>query len=183
MGIVWTIGHSTRSIDDLILVLRAYHIELVVDVRRFPGSRRLPQFSAEFLEKSLADSGIDYRWNPALGGRRRADSTMDDSAWQNAAFKAYAQHTETEEFSHGLNELLMLSEGLNTAIMCAELLWWRCHRRIISDVLLSLGVSVTHIRDELHADVHKIIPPARIVDGSLTYSVLGDSGPSPHRQA
>jgi uncharacterized protein (DUF488 family) len=95
---------------------------------------------------------------------------MENSAWQNAAFRAYAQHTTTEEFSDGLNELLMLSGGLRTAIMCAEVLWWRCHRRIISDVLLSLGVPVTHIRDESHADVHKFIPPARIVDGSLTYS-------------
>jgi uncharacterized protein (DUF488 family) len=167
---IWTIGHSTRSIDDLIAVLAAYQIELVVDVRRFPGSRRVPQFSAEFLEKSLAAAGIGYCWIPALGGRRRADSTMDNSAWQNSAFKAYAQHMETEEFSDGLNELLMLSEGCNTAIMCAELLWWRCHRRIISDVLLSLGISVIHIRDESHADAHKLGPPARIVDGSLTYS-------------
>jgi uncharacterized protein (DUF488 family) len=171
MTTVWTIGHSTRSIDDLIAVLRAFHIELVADVRRFPGSRRLPQFSAEALEKSLADAGIAYRWIPALGGRRRPDSTMDNSAWQNAAFRAYADHTKTEEFSDGLNELLMLSEGLNTAIMCAEVLWWRCHRRIISDVLVSLGVSVIHLRDESHADAHRLGPPARIVDGSLTYSV------------
>jgi uncharacterized protein (DUF488 family) len=168
---VWTIGHSTRSIDELIAALAAYNIELVVDVRRFPGSRRLPQFSAESLEKSFAAAGIAYRWIPALGGRRRADSTMDNSAWQNAAFRAYAQHTETEEFSDGLNELLMLSEGMRTAIMCAEVLWWRCHRRIISDVLVSLGISVIHIRDESHADEHKLGPPARIADGSLTYSV------------
>lgn len=167
---IWTIGHSTRSIDDFIAVLQAYRIELVADVRRFPGSRRLPQFSAEALEKSLADAGIGYRWIPSLGGRRRADSTMENSAWQNAAFRAYAHHTTTEEFSDGLNELLMLSEGLRTVIMCAEVLWWRCHRRIISDVLLSLGVPVIHIRDESHADPHKLGPPARIVDGSLTYS-------------
>lgn len=183
MGTIWTIGHSTRSMDDLIAVLSAYNIELVADVRRFPGSRRLPQFSAESLERSLADAGIGYLWIPALGGRRRADSTMDNSAWQNAAFRAYAQHTDTDEFSDGLNELLMLSEGLRTAIMCAELLWWRCHRRIISDVLLSLGVSVIHIRDESHAGAHKIILPARIVDGSLTYSVPDGAGTSPHRQA
>lgn len=170
MTTVWTIGHSTRSIDDFIAVLAAFQIELVADVRRFPGSRRLPQFSAESLEKSLADAGIGYRWIPALGGRRRSDSTIDNSAWQNAAFRAYADHTNTEEFSDGLNELLMLSEGLNTAMMCAELLWWRCHRRIISDVLVSIGVPVIHIRDESHADAHKLGPPARIVNGSLTYS-------------
>ncbi len=168
---MWTIGHSTRSIDQLIAVLAAYEIDLVADVRRFPGSRRLPQFSAESLERSLAGAGIDYRWIPALGGRRRADSTTHNSAWRHAAFRAYADHLMTEEFSDGLNELLMLSEGLNTAVMCAEILWWRCHRRIISDVLASLGESVIHIRDESHFDVHKLAAPARILEGALVYTI------------
>jgi uncharacterized protein (DUF488 family) len=172
MNTVWTIGHSTRSIDDLIQVLRSYDIELVADVRRYPGSRRLPQFSAESLEKSLADAGIDYRWIPALGGRRRSESNSQDSAWKHPAFRAYAEHIMTDEFSDGLNELLMLSEGLNTAIMCAEVLWWRCHRRIISDVLVSLGMNVVHIRDESHSDNHKLAPPARLIGGSLVYTIV-----------
>ena len=172
MNTVWTIGHSTRSIDELIHVLKSYDIELVADVRRYPGSRRLPQFSAESLEKSLPEAGIDYRWIPALGGRRRAVTDSPDSAWTHPAFRAYAEHITTDEFSEGLYELLMLSQGLNTAIMCAEVLWWRCHRRIISDVLVSLGVNVIHIRDESHSDNHKIAPPARIVGGSLAYTIV-----------
>lgn len=141
-------------------------------MRRFPGSRRLPQFSSESLEKSLADSGITYRWIPALGGRRRATSTTSNSAWHNAAFRGYADHILTEEFSEGLYELLMLSRGLNTAIMCAEVLWWRCHRRIISDVLVSLGLTVVHIRDETHSEIHKLAPPARLVNGTIAYTIV-----------
>ena len=97
--------------------------------------------------------------------------TADASAWRNAAFAAYADYIATEEFSDGLNELLMLSEGLKAAVMCAEILWWRCHRRIISDVLVSLGESVIHIRDELHFDTHKLNAPARILKGTLVYTI------------
>src|SRR4029079_5737166 len=128
-------------------------------------------FSSESLENSLPSSGIAYCWIPALGGRRRPISTADDSAWRNDAFRGYADHIATEEFSDGLFELLMLSGGLNTAIMCAEVLWWRCHRRIISDVLVSLGRSVVHIRDESHSEIHKLAPPARRVAGRLVYTI------------
>ena len=169
---VWTIGHSTRTIEEFMAVLESYHIELVVDVRRFPGSRRLPQFGSEALEKSLVSAGIDYQWIPALGGRRRAAPDMENSAWTHPAFRSYSAHMMTEEFSDGLSELLMLSEGLNTAIMCAEVLWWRCHRRIISDVLVSLDVNVVHIRDESHSDNHRISPPARIAGGTLVYTIV-----------
>ena len=157
--------------DEFIGVLKAFDIELVADVRRFPGSRRLPQFSAESLEKSLAESGIGYRWIPALGGRRRPLSPTSDSAWRHAAFRGYADHIGTEEFSDGMFELLMLSSGLNTAIMCAEVLWWRCHRRIISDVLVSLREMVIHIRDESHAEIHRLALPARPMDGTLVYTI------------
>jgi len=152
---VWTIGHSTRSIEDFIEVLNAYEIELVVDVRRFPGSRRLPQFSSESLARSLEQSGIAYCWIEALGGRRRPSPTSENTVWRHPAFRAYADHTFTEEFAEGLMELLMVSRGMNTAVMCAEVLWWRCHRRIISDVLVSLGLSVIHIRDATYHDAHK----------------------------
>jgi uncharacterized protein (DUF488 family) len=152
---VWTIGHSTRSIENFIEVLTAYEIELIVDVRRFPGSRRLPQFSSESLARSLEHQGIAYCWIEALGGRRRPSPTSENTAWRHPAFRAYADHTFTEEFAEGLTELLMVSRGMNTAVMCAEVLWWRCHRRIISDVLVSLGLSVIHIRDASHQDIHK----------------------------
>jgi uncharacterized protein (DUF488 family) len=166
---VWTIGHSTRSAPELLQCLAAYDIELVADVRRLPGSRRLPQFDAETLEATLRAHGIDYHWFPDLGGRRRSTGGPTDSAWRHPAFRAYAQHTESEEFAEGLFELVMLAGGLRTAVMCAEVLWWRCHRRLIADVLVSVGFPVVHIFAPGHAEPHKLTPPARIVDGVLTY--------------
>lgn len=166
---VWTLGHSVRTIDAFVAALAAHGIELVADVRRFPGSRRLPQFSAPRFEASLAEAGIAYRWIPALGGRRRADPSAPDNAWRHPAFRAYAAYVDTEAFADGLFDLLMDAEGLRTAIVCAEVLWWRCHRRIIADVLASLGAPVVHIRDERHAEPHRLAPPARIVHGRLTY--------------
>jgi len=166
---IWTVGHSTRTADELIAVLDAYAIELVVDVRRFPGSRRLPQFSADALDASLAAHGIAYRWLASLGGRRRAGADSANTGWRHPAFRAYADHVATEEFAEGLTELLMLAQGLRTAVMCAEVLWWRCHRRIIADVLSVLGVQVVHIRDAQVAEVHVVRTPARVMDGRLTY--------------
>jgi uncharacterized protein (DUF488 family) len=166
---VWTIGHSTRSIEEFLDVLAAYDIELVADVRRFPGSRRLPQFSPPAFENALAARHVAYAWLPSLGGRRRTDPASSNVGWRHAAFRAYADHTATEEFAAGLFELLMLAKGLRTAVMCAEILWWRCHRRIIADVLVSLGITVVQIRDERTASVHRLAPPARLVGGRLTY--------------
>jgi uncharacterized protein (DUF488 family) len=150
-------------------VLDAYGIELVVDVRRFPGSRRLPQFSGDALGASLEAHGIAYRWLAALGGRRRPDAASTSPGWRHPAFRAYADHVATEEFAAGLMELLMLAQGLRTAVMCAEVLWWRCHRRIIADVLVVIGVEVIHIRDVGTAEAHRLELPARVVDGRLTY--------------
>src|SRR3954464_10387710 len=166
---VWTIGHSTRSAAELLDCLTRYDIQLVADVRRLPGSRRLPQFDAETLAASLNAHGIDYRWLPALGGRRRSPTGPSDSAWRHPAFRAYAEHMESEEFADGLFELVMLAGGLRTAVMCAEVLWWRCHRRIVADVLVSLGVTVVHIRDARLAEPHRLAPPARMDRGRLTY--------------
>jgi uncharacterized protein (DUF488 family) len=167
---VWTLGHSTRPIDEFLALLAAHQIELVADVRRFPGSRRLPQFTRAALEESLVAHGIAYHWFPALGGRRRPDPASTNSAWRNASFSAYADHLATEEFANGLFELLMAAHGLRTALMCAEVLWWRCHRRLIADVLTSLGVTVIHVRDRHLADVHRLIAPARLVGKVLTYA-------------
>ena len=167
---VWTVGHSTRSAEEFLAALDAYGIELVVDVRRFPGSRRLPQFSAETLGASLEAHGIAYRWLAALGGRRRSDAASTNTGWRHPAFRAYADHVATEEFAEGLTELLMLAPGLRTAVMCAEVLWWRCHRRIIADVLVVLGIDVVHIRDVGIAEAHVVGPPARVVDGRLAYA-------------
>jgi uncharacterized protein (DUF488 family) len=167
---IWTIGHSTRPAEDVIAILETHAIEAVVDVRRFPGSRRLPQFNSRTLAKNLAKHRIDYRWVPALGGRRRSSMDAPDTGWRHPAFRAYAEYAMTDEFADGLFELTMIAGGLRTAIMCAEVLWWRCHRRIIADVLTSLGVRVEHLRDERGAELHRLAPPARIAGGVLTYS-------------
>jgi uncharacterized protein (DUF488 family) len=163
------VGHSTRSLEDLVDTLKAYDIELLVDVRRFPGSRRLPQFGSAELKAALESNGIAYLWLESLGGRRPAHRDSHNLGWTNSAFRGYADHTETEEFAEGLFELLNVAEGLLTAIMCAEVLWWRCHRRIVSDVLVSLGYDVIHIRDAKVSERHRLSAPGRMVDGVLSY--------------
>ena len=169
---LWTIGHSVRPLDEFLAVLAACDIELVADVRRYPGSLRLPQYAGPALDASLATAGIAYRLLPDLGGRRRPDPDSRNDGWRHAAFRAYADHAATEAFAQGLFELLMIARGLRTAVMCAEVLWWRCHRRIIADVLVSLDVRVLHIRDVRHVEPHRLAPPARVVGGRLTYAAV-----------
>jgi uncharacterized protein (DUF488 family) len=173
---VYTVGHSTRSIEELLALLERHDVELLADVRRFPGSRRLPQFASEALAASLATRGIAYRWLPDLGGRRRPDPDSPNVGWRHPAFRAYADYLATEPFAEGLFELLMLAGGLRTAIMCAEVLWWRCHRRLISDVLVSLGIEVLHIGAGPSAEPHRLSAPARLVRGALRYD---DAAPTP----
>ena len=171
---IWTIGHSTRTSEELRDALRAYEIELVADVRRFPGSRRLPQFGHDALRDDLTAHGFAYCWIPALGGRRRPNPDSENLGWRHPAFRAYADHIASEEFAGGFFELLMLARGLRTAIMCSEVLWWRCHRRLISDVLVSLGIGVTHIRDAKASEEHTISAPGRLVDGQLSYRAIAN---------
>lgn len=166
---IWTIGHSTRSSNEFVNVLRAHEIEAVLDVRRLPGSRRLPQFDASTLSRTLLENGIAYHWIPALGGRRRPSPDSPNRAWRNASFRAYADHVAGEEFADGLFELLVVANAVRAAVMCAEILWWRCHRRIIADVLTSIGYRVDHLRDEGPAEPHRLMPPACLVGGALTY--------------
>jgi uncharacterized protein (DUF488 family) len=168
---VWTVGHSTRTSAEFRRLLTLHKIELVADVRSFPGSRRLPHFGAKILERDLARAGIAYQWIPELGGRRRPNPTSINQGWRHSAFRAYADHIATEEFAVGIMELIMLATGLRTAIMCSEVLWWRCHRRIISDVLVTLGVRVIHLRDDGPGEPHRLGPPARMVRGTLTYAL------------
>ena len=167
---VFTVGHSTRTIEELVAILRAHGIELLVDVRRFPGSRRMPQFGSSELDASLRESGIGYRWLPSLGGRRTPRPDSINTAWRVDGFRGYADHIPTDEFAEGLFELLMLAQGMRTAIMCAEALWWQCHRRLISDVLVSIGARVLHIRDSGSPEEHSIGPPGRLIDGALSYA-------------
>jgi len=165
---IWTVGHSSRSLAEFLGVLASFEIDVVADVRRFPGSRAHPQFQRDALAASLRAAGIDYLPLPALGGRRRPVSDAA-SAWRNEAFRGYADHLDTEEFAGGLFELLMFAGGLRTAVLCAEVLWWRCHRRMIADVLVSLGAEVEHILDRGASQPHRLAPPARLARGVLTY--------------
>ena len=167
---VWTIGHSTHPLEAFVEILHAHRIEAVVDVRRFPGSRRHPQFGAEPLGARLCADGIEYHWVPQLGGRRRPANDVEGSAWRHPSFRAYAQHLRSEEFAQGLDVLLHVACACRSAIMCSELLWWRCHRALIADALLAIGWRVTHIRTATASSAHRYTSPARVVDGELTYT-------------
>ena len=166
---IWTIGHSTRSLDEFTALLAQHDIEAVADVRRHPGSRKLPWFAREQLEISLPGRALTYRWIPALGGRRRPRPDSPNTVWRNTSFRGYADHIESPEFSSGLDELLQLASRLRTTLMCAELLWWRCHRALISDVLKVGDIDVVHIVDEKQTVVHPYTSAARVADGRLSY--------------
>ena len=169
---IWTVGHSTRSADEFNNLLTAHQIRNLVDVRSLPGSRRHPQFNQKNLSESLRTVGIEYHHLPALGGRRRPKADSKNTAWQNASFRAYADHMESEEFAEGVKSLLELARRNFTAIMCAEALWWRCHRGLIADYLKANGFSVVHIIGASHTEEHPFTTAARIVDGHLSYEGL-----------
>ena len=171
---IWTIGHSTRSADEFNQILPAHGIRALVDVRSFPGSRRYPQFNKPELARSLEAIGILYAHNPRLGGRRRPNPDSKNTAWKNASFRAYADHLESEEFKQGVEKLLEVASTSRTAIMCAEALWWRCHRSLIADYLKSKGFNVIHILDGKKTEAHPYTPAARIVEGRLSYAGLLD---------
>lgn len=169
---IWTVGHSTHSAEEFIQILKSHSLEALVDVRSFPGSRRYPHFNKEQLSQSLAASSIDYYHFPSLGGRRKPKAESRNTAWKNASFRAYADHMESADFKKGIEELQELSALRRTAVMCAEALWWRCHRSLISDYLKALGVEVNHIADEKRTEVHPYTSAARIVEGRLSYEGL-----------
>ena len=169
---IWTVGHSTRTAEDFGQILLAHNIQTLVDVRTYPGSRRYPQFNKSALADFLTNLGIDYIHEPRLGGRRSAQPDSHNTAWRNAQFRGYADHMETEEFSAGLKELLELADRSRTAVMCAEALWWRCHRSLIADYLKAKGHTVIHIIDAMKTEEHPFTSAARIVDGELSYRGL-----------
>ena len=169
-GEIWTIGHSTRDIDDFTAALKANEIELVADVRMLPGSKRYPQFNKESLADSLQKVGIRYEHFPELGGRRKPKTDSRNTAWRNAAFRGYADYMETDEFGKGADRLVRRAQERGpTAIMCAEAVWWRCHRALISDFLKARGVNVTHIIDVKKTEPHPFTSAARMVNGGLSY--------------
>ena len=167
---VWTIGHSTRALEAFLELLAHYRLEAVADVRRHPGSRRQPQYAQDALRDSLAGHGIEYRWLPALGGRRRPRPDSPNTAWRNASFRGYADHLESAEFAGGLDELLELCGELRTTLMCAEAVWWRCHRRIVTDYVLARGVEVVHIMGPGKVEPATITPGAQVLpDKAILY--------------
>jgi uncharacterized protein (DUF488 family) len=167
---IWTIGHSTRAIDEFISLLKESQIKLLVDVRAFPGSKRYPQFNKEALAKSLSAHGIGYEHFPELGGKRKSRPDSRNTAWRNASFRGYADYMETEQFQKGIERLLEIaSDAGPIAIMCAEAVWWRCHRSLIADYLKARGVEVLHVLSANKVDPHPYTPAARIVNGELSY--------------
>ena len=169
---VWTVGHSTRSAEEFVNLLLENEIETLVDVRSYPSSRRLPHFNRESLSTFLNQNGIRYQHTPRLGGRRKPNPNSKNIAWNNESFRAYADYMETEEFDAGVRELLEVARVKRTAIMCAEALWWRCHRSLISDYLKSIGIAVTHILGPGKTEPHRYTSAASIVAGELSYKGL-----------
>ena len=170
---IWTIGHSTHPLEEFLRLLEDHGIAAIADVRRFPGSRRHPQFGAESLPRSLAEQGIGYRWFPELGGRRRPVPDSPNVVWKNAAFRGYADYMQSADFHAALDALLAFGERQQTSLMCAEAPWWRCHRAMISDALKARGVRVLHIMGAGRVVEHPYTAPARVVGGQVSYAVQG----------
>ena len=170
MATLYTIGHSTRSLDELIAVLQAHSIQTLVDIRSFPMSRRLPHFNREALETTLHEAGIRYIWLKELGGRRK--KIREDSpnlALRNGSFRNYADYMLTEDFRRGIAELIKLAEQSRTAYMCAERVYFRCHRMLVSDWLVAHGHTVFHIDGTGPVKKHELMSEARMIDGQVIY--------------
>lgn len=166
---VWTIGHSTRTLEELIEMLRSFKIELVADIRSYPGSRRYPQFNKEALEVSLPENNIQYVHIKKLGGRRKVNPESKNTSWRHVAFRGYADYMETEDFKEGIKELEKIALEQRTAFMCSEAVWWRCHRSMVSDYLKVHGWKVMHIMAVNKEDEHPYTAPAKIVNCELSY--------------
>lgn len=166
---VWTIGHSTRPFAEFVALLRENEVAAIADVRRFPGSRRHPEYGRDALRAALAAIGLGYLWLPELGGRRRARPDSPNTAWRNPAFRGYADHMASDEFRRGWRQLVAFCAAQPTALMCAELLWWRCHRALVADALVADGITVIHILGAGKTALHVLRSPARLDNGRLSY--------------
>jgi uncharacterized protein (DUF488 family) len=175
---IYSVGHGARTLDDFLATLAAAGIGAVVDVRSFPGSRRHPQFGKEAFAPSLRQRGLEYHWEPRLGGRRKAGPRPSPNpAWQVDAFRNYADYLDTPEFAAGLGALLDIAGKTPTAFMCAETHWSQCHRRILSDKLWSLRHDVVHLISPTRQDPHHPPPFLRIDGAHLRYDLhIDDNG-------
>jgi uncharacterized protein (DUF488 family) len=177
---IYTIGHSTRTADEFLSLLQEFGILRLVDVRQYPGSRRLPQFNRESLEQQLAQAGVAYAWLRSLGGRRPAGSTPSpNTGLRNAGFRNYADYMLTPEFRAGIEQLLAGAEQAPSAVMCAEAVYWRCHRRLVSDYLVACGHDVQHIMGPGQLRPHDLTAGAVVRDGGVTYPEHKDSPHEP----
>jgi len=165
-----TIGHSNHPLDEFLALLAAHAVRGIADVRAFPSSRRWPHFNREPLAEALSAQGIAYEWIPKLGGRRHSSrGHSPHTAWTVEAFRSYADHTESAEFAAGLDQLLAAAQARTTAFMCAEALYWQCHRRLIADQLVVRGHDVRHIQTRGRAAEHHLPDFARVVEGHIIY--------------
>lgn len=169
---ILSIGHSTRSLDELVGLLRTHGVEQLADIRTVPRSRRHPQFAIEALSGSLPSAGISYRHFPGLGGLRKPRPDSTNTAWQHAGFRGYADYMGTPEFADALEALVLWSGSAPTAIMCAEAVWWRCHRRLVADALVARGIEVRHILSTAEAKRHTVTEFGRIEGGQVAYPAL-----------
>ena len=169
---ILTLGHSTRPVDDFITLLQTHQIEQLADVRTFPHSRRHPQFNGEALAVALAQHGIGYRHFPSLGGRRRPRPDSRNTAWREEGFRGYADYMEGLAFRRGVDALVQLAAAGLTAVMCAEAVWWRCHRRLLADALVARGIAVGHVLSSAAPKAHELSPFARIAGEEVTYPGL-----------
>ena len=169
---IFTIGHSTRSLDEFVALLRAHAITQLGDVRTIPKSRRHPHFAGDELEESLPLVGVAYRHLPALGGLRKPRRDSTNTGWRHSGFRGYADYMESREFSDAIDDLVSWSAGSATVIMCAEAVWWRCHRQLIADALVARGVEVHHIQTATSAPTHKLTEFAQVIGNWVGYPGL-----------
>ncbi len=167
---IYTIGHSTHTITEFFDMLRSFDIQILVDIRRLPGSRKFPQFDQDTLKKSLIEVGIQYFYSADLGGRRKANKDSKNTRWNNPSFRGYADYMETEAFANAVVKLEQLALEQPTVYMCSEAVWWRCHRSMVSDYLKIRNWTVLHIMGISKFQEHRYTAPARIVDGTVLYS-------------
>lgn len=180
---LWTIGHSTRTLDEFLQLLQPHRIEVVADVRRHAGSRKYPHFGPAALAEGLAEGGVEYAPFSDLGGRRRPHADSRNDAWRNASFRGYADYMEQEAFHAAATRLAELAGTKRTAVMCAEAVWWRCHRALIADFFKVRGVRAVHILGPNQQQEHPFTSAAQVVDGSLSYAAQrGYTGPDQQEQ-
>ena len=166
---VYSIGHSTRTAEEFLEILRAHGIRQLADIRTIPRSRRVPQFNSDALQGTLAAAGIAYVHLRALGGLRKPRPDSPNTGWRNESFRGYADHMANDAFARGLDALLELAAAAPTAMMCAEAVPWRCHRSLVADALLARGSRTLHLMSATKADEHAMTPFARVIDGRVTY--------------